>query len=280
VASLVVAACSLGCAGIYVDLNATGYPALRATPKDSAPEVGPKPLGEARASTAVGVTFGIELDDGRSSRWAFGTGFDAFNLGANGSARHRFNDLRLDVTLKTIDDETRLRLAVGGGIGAGTTRLVRDDGSAMSHKAASARLYSGPVFVRYAGNHFALSLMLGGAYVILGDGDYDVRGWGLTTHVTMAYTFADTHADVALYDALVPGVHVSDYANGALKIGCRVDTAAPEQAHAVCDEGEIELHVTALKLHAHCSRSTEYRCRALLTRIKKASVCPPGAACP
>jgi hypothetical protein len=272
----VVAWLGFGCVGVFVDLHGAAYPALRTTLRQGEPEpAGPKPITGESTSASVGLTLGVEFDDGRASRWAVGSSIDAIGLGEGPSARHRFNDLRVDLTVKTFDDDTRLRVGVGGGIGSGKTSLLLDDGSYLVANGGSAVLYSGPVFVRYVGDRSVVSAMLGGSFLLLGASKWVVRGWGLTTHLTYSWSFVDTHADAVLYRGLPPTLRVADFADAARRIGCgaRMGENAGEglpAAYLTCAEGAIELHTTDGMLHVHCERSTTERCRALFMRIDEA----------
>ena len=266
-----------GCVGAFADLHATGYPALRTAPHptDGTPPDGPKPLEQVKAGLGLGITLGLELDDGRSSRWAVGYSADVIGTSGDATAHHHFNDLRVDVTVKTLDDDNRLRIGVGGGIGAGNTKLPRDDGGTYSKGSGSAVIYSGPVFVHYVGDHSALAAMLGGSFLIIGAGDYTVRGWGLTTHLTYSYSFDDSHADVVMYRALRPELTMSDFATAGLRAGCTMRLAqdSTDDVAAVflsCPESEMEIHATEDMLHIHCERSTTERCHALFSRIEAA----------
>jgi hypothetical protein len=273
-----------GCAGVFFDLHATGYPALHTAerPTDGVLPEGPKPLDQVKAGVALGFTVGLEIDDGRTSRWAVGYSADAIESAGGASARHRFNDLRLDVTLKTFDDDNRLRVGVGGGIGAGKTRLPRDDGGTYSSGSGSAVVYSGPVFVHYVGNHSALAALVGGSFLIIGAGDWNVRGWGLTTHLTYSYSFDDSHPDVTLYRAVPPDVTVADFVVAGAKLGCNARLAEDSEeevpaAYLSCGDEKMEIHAPEELLHVHCERSTMARCRALFSRLEEAlqKSCPP-----
>ena len=264
-----------GCVGLFVDLHATGYPALHTAPhpSDAVLPDGPKPVDQVKAGAGMGITFGVELDDGRTSRWAVGYSADAIESSGGVGARHYFNDLRVDVTVKTFDDDDRLRLSVGGGIGAGRTNLPRDDGGTYSKGSGSAVAYSGPAFVHYAGNRSSLAAMIGGSFLIIGAGDYTVRGWGLTTHLTYTYSLDDSHPDVTLYHAIRPEVTTADFAVAGERIGCgaRIGEDKEDEVVAVyltCPDGNVELHQPEDMLHVHCERSTTERCRALFSRLE------------
>lgn len=268
---------STGCVGVFVDLHGSAYPALRTSPHpaDVTLPDGPKPLVGAKPGTAIGVTVGVELDDGRSSRWAVGYSADSIELAGGADARQHFNDLRVDVTVKSLSDDTRLRVAVGGGIGAGKVRLPRDDGAYLSVNGGSAVVYSGPVFVQYVGDHSIVSAMVGGSFVVIGAKDWVIRGWGLTSHVTYTYAFDDTHGDVVLYRAMPREVSVADYAAAAKRIGCTVTMGEDQKedvaaAFLVCEDAPVELHAPDDTLHVHCERSTPQRCRKIIARIENA----------
>lgn len=262
---------------MYVDLHATGYPSLHTAPHtaDATLPDGPKPMDQVKAGVGLGVTFGLELDDGRTSRWAVGYSADIIEGAGGESARHHFNDLRVDVTVKTFDDDNRLRVGVGGGIGAGRTRLPQDDGGTYSKGSGSAVLYSGPVFVHYVGNHSSVMAMVGGSYLIIGAGDWTVRGWGLTSHLTYTYAFDDSHPDVVLYHAVRPGITVADFVTAGIRIGCNGQLAVDKEegvdtAFLSCGDEHMELHAPEELVHVHCERSTMARCRALFAQLEAA----------
>ncbi len=264
---LAIAACTPGCVGAYVDLQATAYPALHAAarPHDDGP-LGSKLVADATPSAAIGIGLGLDFDDGRSSRWSIGYSAESYTLGGNGSARQHFNDLRLDVSVQDLGPDARLRLVAGGGIGAGSTRFLREDGTFYGASGGSARVYSGPAYARFVGAHSVFSLLLGGSFVILGARDWVVRGFGLTTHLTWTWSFVDTHPDVVFYRPLEKVDLVAVEASGRA-LGCRLVHRTNTEVHLDCAAGELEIHQTERLLHVHCIRSTPTRCEALAGRI-------------
>lgn len=258
----------VGCVGVWVDLTATAYPALHASPhpRNDEPVLGSSLVPDATPSAAIGVGLGLDFDDHRASRWAIGYGGEAFVLGGKGSSRQHWNDLRLDVTLVDLGEDARLRLVAGGGIGAGTTRFLRDDGTYLSAQGGSARLYSGPAYARFVGAHHLFTLLLGGSYAVLGARDWVVRGWGLTTHLTWTFSFVDTHPDVVFYRPL-EHVELGSVEAAGKGLGCRLVHRTATEVHLDCAGDEVEIHQTAHRLHVHCLRSTPVRCEALFERI-------------
>lgn len=265
---LAIAASTTGCVGVWIDLQATAYPALHAAPhpRNDEPVVGPQLVPDATPSAAIGLGLGLDFDDHRASRWAVGYVGEAFVLGDKGSSRQHWNDLRLDVTLKDLGEDARLRLVAGGGIGSGATRFLREDGTFLSAQGGSARLYSGPAYARFVGAHHLFSLLLGGSYVVLGAREWVVRGWGLTAHLTWTFSFVDTHPDVVFYRPL-EAVDLASLEAAGKGLGCKLVHRTDTEVHLDCGGDEVELHQTSKRLHVHCLRSTPVRCEALFERI-------------
>ena len=181
-----------GCAGLYVEAQASLYPSLTSTPS-STPKTGTAAAGApvvSGASSGLGLAAGIDFDISREHRFALGYQSIATHMGGGGKTSGGSSDARFDLKILSLGESARLRLAGGFGFGTGSSTGYKDKtGATLAAKtdANAGAAYIGPAFSEYIGGHHELTAMLGAQYYFASIPGGSLGGAGVVGKLT--YTF-------------------------------------------------------------------------------------------